>query len=111
MSGDLSYLDIGIAGELNSEDPFDNAGQLLKEVTGFTDDRVQGELNWYSQERGYPLCYLTGNHLVWQLKEDFKNKFQASYKNEQELDLDFHTQFLSAGNMPVSLLRECLLGA
>ena len=111
MSGDISYLDIGLVKNFESDDPFVNAGQLLKEVTGFTDDRVQGELNWYSQERGYPLCYLTGNHLVWKLKEDFKNKFSDQYKTEQELDLDFHTKFLSAGNMPVSLLRDFLFNS
>ena len=42
----------------------------VNEATGFTDGRVQAELNWYSSEQGYPLSYLTGNRLVWQLKED-----------------------------------------
>ncbi|MCJ8300888.1 MAG: DUF885 domain-containing protein, partial [Pseudomonadales bacterium] len=70
MSGDKKYLDIGYPLEFAANDVFVNAGKLLKAVTGFTDGRVTAELNWYSQERGYPLCYLVGNHLVWQLKQE-----------------------------------------
>ena len=108
MSGDKKYLDIGIDGNFNSDDPFANAGALLKEVTGFVDDRIEGELNWYSQERGYPLSYLTGNFLVWELKKKFQNKYKENL-SQPEIDLKFHEAFLKAGNMPVSLLEKILL--
>jgi len=97
MSGDKKYLDIGIDCDLSSDDVFVNAAHLLKAVTGFVDGRVQAELNWYSQERGYPLSYLTGNYLVWKLKDKVKDKMS---------DKEFHTKFLQAGNMPVSLLEK-----
>lgn len=108
MSGDKKYLDIGVDCDLSSDDPFVCAGNLLQAITGFVDGRVQGELNWYSQERGYPLSYLTGNHLVWELKKKFV-KLKKDSMTEEEIDLEFHTKFLEAGNMPVSILEKIIL--
>lgn len=103
MSGDSQYLNIGVDVDTTSGDPFVAAGNLLKEVTGFTAARVQAELNWYSQERGYPLSYLAGNHLVWKLKKDVIRHLE--HLSVQEVDRVFHSAFLAAGNMPVSHLR------
>ncbi len=105
MSGEVEYLDIGLGLRYDSDDVFANAAKLLKEVTGFTDGRVQAELNWYSYERGYPLSYLTGNRLVWELKNDLKAA-QKGKMERLELDRTFHKIFLEAGNVPVALLRE-----
>ena len=105
MSGEIQYLDIGLGLRYDSDDVFANAAKLLKEVTGFTDGRVRAELNWYSVERGYPLSYLTGNRLVWELKRDIiaaqNGKMEAF-----ELDRMFHKIFLEAGNIPVVFLRD-----
>ncbi len=104
MTGDTSYLDIGYDVSTDSEDPFVNAASLLIAATGFTPGRAQSELNWYSQERGYPLSYLVGNRLVWDLKRDFmaatKDKLSAL-----EQDREFHRIYLESGNMPVAKLR------
>tara|TARA_B100000809_G_scaffold258190_1_gene300993 strand:+ start:3421 stop:5124 length:1704 start_codon:yes stop_codon:yes gene_type:complete len=105
MSGDKQFLNVGLELEFNANDPFENAALLLQTATGFTDGRVQAELNWYSTEQGYPLSYLTGNRMVWQLKSDLQtaNKKQLS---QAELDQEFHRIYLQSGCMPVSLLRE-----
>ncbi len=105
MSGDKKYLDIGYPLQFASDDVFVNAAKLLKAVTGFSDGRVDAELNWYSQERGYPLCYLVGNHLVWELKQDLI-KAQADKLTALEIDKLFHRVYLRSGNMPVAMLRE-----
>lgn len=105
MTGDIKYLDVGIEVDLSSEDPFVNAGKLLQKVTGFVSGRVQAELNWYSQERGYPLCYLTGNKLVWELKADMI-KAQKGKMEGLELDKVFHSIYLQSGNMPITFLRK-----
>lgn len=105
MSGDRSYLDIGVAWDGVSPDPFVCAGSLLEKVTGFAPARVQAELNWYSQERGYPLSYLTGNHLVWTLKKDFEASTGQTLDRTAK-DQQFHRIFLEAGNMPVRFLRR-----
>lgn len=105
MTGDPSYLEVGIeVGELG-DDPFANAALLLTEVTGFTPGRTQGELNWYSQSRGYPLSYLTGNRLVWQLKQDVEAA-QKGKLSGIELDRVFHQAYLAAGGMPLTYLRK-----
>ncbi|MEJ2518239.1 MAG: DUF885 family protein, partial [Methyloceanibacter sp.] len=105
MTGDSRYLNVGLDLEFDSADPFENAARLLKTATGFTDGRVQAELNWYSTEQGYPLSYLTGNRMVWELKADLQN---ANPKRLSSVDLDreFHRIYLQSGCMPVASLRE-----
>lgn len=105
MTGDIGYLDVGINVDASSENPFVNAGRLLQKVTGYVSSRVQAELNWYSQERGYPLCYLAGNQLVWELKADMI-KAQKGKLEGLELDKVFHSTYLQSGNMPLSFLRK-----
>ena len=105
MTGDRGYLDIGVDCDLSSDDPFEAAGNLLAVVTGFTPEHVRGELNWYSQERGYPLSYLAGNHLAWALKNDVIETNRGQLE-ERDLDRVFHDTYLAAGNMPMSFLRR-----
>ena len=95
MSGEKDYLEVGIDADISSDDPFESAGQLLQAVTGFVPDRVQGELNWYSQESGYPLSYLVGNHLMLTLKSKYLRKVADD-------DFSFHKFILSQGKMPLS---------
>ncbi len=104
MTSNKDYLNVGLDLTFDSDDVFVNAAKLLKEATGFTDGRVQAELNWYSTEQSYPLSYLTGNQMVWTLKQDIQavNKKGLS---ELELDQKFHEVYLSSGCMPVQSLR------
>lgn len=102
MTGERQFLELDGFTVPQSNDPFVMAGALLKSVTGFVDGRVQAELNWYSKERGYPLSYLTGNHLMWTLKADYVAKHGAGRTTDQS----FHQAVLSSGNMPLHLLRE-----
>lgn len=105
MTGDRSFLDVGVQADITPEDPFEAAGNLLAAVTGFTPGRVQSELSWYSMERGYPLSYLAGNDAVWALKRDL-TEAQRGRLEGLELDRTFHRRFLEAGNVPVSFLRR-----
>jgi uncharacterized protein (DUF885 family) len=109
MSGNKKYLDLGYELDFNSEDPFVNAAKLLKHQTGFVDARVEAEINWYSQERGYPLSYLTGNYLVWELKKKFSDLYKSKVNSSIEVDREFHKRFLTAGNMPISVLEKIVL--
>ncbi len=112
MTGKREFLDVGVLPleELDAKDPFVAAGKLLERVTGFVPGRVQAELNWYSQERGYPLSYLTGNHLTWALKRDMINTQKTRPASERleglALDRRFHKVFLESGNMPLRYLRR-----
>ncbi len=105
MTREKSYLDVGLDLKFDSEDVFENAAKLLKTATGFTDGRVQAELNWYSTEQSYPLSYLTGNRMVWQLKTDIKAANKKGL-NILELDQAFHDVYLTSGCMPVESLRS-----
>jgi hypothetical protein len=105
MTGEKALLDVGVDADISSDDPFEAAGNLLAAVTGFVPGRVKAELNWYSQEPGYPLSYLTGNHLVWQLKRDVAAALSGQLTG-LALDRRFHATYLNAGNMPVRFLRR-----
>ncbi len=94
MTGDIKYLDLNLGLSFESSDPFENAKKLLIHITGFSSTRADGELNWYSMERGYPMTYLVGNHLLLSLKA--KTKLS---------DLEFHQIILECGNIPLSLLN------
>mgnify|MGYP000403611697 CR=1 FL=1 len=105
MTGDRDYLEVGVDFDRDAEAPFGLAGSLLQAVTGFTPGRVEAELNWYSQERAYPLSYLAGNRMVWALKRDLEAA-QAGLRSQDEIDRLFHTTYLQEGNMPVAFLRR-----
>lgn len=105
MTGERDYLDIGYDVTFDGDDPFEDAARLLIAATGFTPGRAQSELNWYSQERGYPLSYLVGNRLVWDLKRDFQ-RTTADTLSAPEQDREFHRIYLQSGNMPVAKLRS-----
>lgn len=107
MTGDVNYLDVGIPFGPAGSDPFINAAALLRQVTGFTPGRAQAELNWYSQERGYPLSYLAGNQQVWQLKKDVAAA-QSGKLSGLALDRAFHRAYLAAGGMPLPYLRKVM---
>jgi hypothetical protein len=106
MTGDRKYLDVGIDCDITSDDPFVAAGNLLQAVTGFVPERVQNELNWYSQARGYPLSYLVGNRLVWGLKKDVKDNRTKTGVEEIDIDRELHSVYQESGNMPVSYQRR-----
>lgn len=105
MTGNVKYLNVGVDLDFDSEDPFENAGKLLQTVTGFTEGRTQAELNWYSSEQGYPLSYLTGNHLIWNLKGEIE-KLNKKGLSKAELDKEFHRIYLTSGCMPLNTLRS-----
>lgn len=105
MSGDKKYLDVGVDCNTGDSDPFVAAGSLLQAVTGFVNERVQAELNWYSQERCYPLSYLTGNHTVWALKRRMADENTLGLSGV-DLDREFHRVYLESGNMPTSYLER-----
>lgn len=114
MTGERDFLEVGLPLPTDQQDPFILAGSLLQQVTGFTEARVQAELNWYSQERGYPLSYLVGNHLATQLLKDVRAhaaapNLGAGQQDELSADRLFFDRYLQSGNMPLSQLRRSFI--
>lgn len=108
MTGNKDYLDVGLDLQFESKDVFENAAKLLKKATGFTDGRVQAELNWYSTEQGYPLSYLTGNRMVWEMKTEIVSK-NLKGLDPSSLDQHFHQIYLRSGCMPVESLKKVFM--
>ena len=99
MTGRLDCLRLDGFEPEDGADVFRNAGRLLQSVTGFVPERINAELSWYSKERGYPLSYLTGNHLMWQLKR----RHDALERPSLAHDSKFFEFVLQGGNMPLAL--------
>lgn len=110
MTGDKGFLEVGVPCDLSSDDPFVAAANLLAAVTGFVPGRVQGELNWYSAERGYPLSYLTGNRMTWALKRRVTDANRGRLDG-LALDRAFHDVFLRSGNMPLAWMDRVMARA
>jgi uncharacterized protein (DUF885 family) len=98
LTSDEKYLKLSDNFEVSGDSVFDKAKSLLIEATGFSSARADGELNWYSKERGYPMCYLVGNRMVWKLKSDMKE-----CDNKDKL---FHKTYLESGVLTLPLLRK-----
>ncbi len=102
MTNNSKYLNV-IEGFIpDGENPFQKAKSLLRKATKFTETRAEGELNWYSERRGYPMCYLVGNKLVSQLQKDVLKKFE----NKEDGLRIFHKTYLNEGIMPINFLRR-----
>lgn len=107
MTGDENYINVISDFEIKGESMFDKAKCLLQRATGFTDARCEGELNWYSKERGYPMCYLLGNIMTNNLKNEIiKSNPNLSFREASKL---FHKTYLEEGVMPHGFLREVLI--
>jgi uncharacterized protein (DUF885 family) len=104
MTGMDSYLNVIDNFTPRGDTPFARAKSLLIKATGFTDARSEGELNWYSRERGYPMCYLMGNRMVHDLKADLL----TSLGDAGQANRIFHEQYLQQGTMTIPLLRKVL---
>ena len=105
MTGRLDCLRLDGFEPEPAADVFTNAGRLLHSVTGFVAERINAELSWYSKERGYPLSYLTGNHLMWQLKRHHEALSEPALKSDRM----FFELILKGGNMPLSLAKKRLI--
>jgi len=104
MSGDENYLNIIENFTPTGNTKFEKAKSLLKKATGFTDARCEGELNWYSRERGYPMVYLIGNQELYKLK----NEILSKSSNKVDSTKKFHSIYLKEGTMPLHYLKKIL---
>lgn len=102
MSWNDKYLNIIEWYKPQWSNEFEKAKDLLIKVTNFSSARAEWELNWYSQERWYPMCYLVWNKLTWELQKYVLWKFQD--KN-QWLKF-FHKTYLQEWNLPLNLLKK-----
>jgi uncharacterized protein (DUF885 family) len=80
---------------------FDDAVKILVEETGMSEDAAKAEVNWYTQEPGYPLSYLLGKHLLLKLKEEVQQQM-----GDQFDERFFNDTITANGYLPISLLRQ-----
>lgn len=74
------------------------AQRLLVDNLGFSSQRAEGEINWYSQRPGYPMGYLLGKLEILKLRKRFK-KYSLR---------EFHDRLLGCGSIPPALSQEGL---
>jgi uncharacterized protein (DUF885 family) len=77
------------------------AMQLLMDGVGFTRERAETELNWYTQSPGVPMSYMLGKRETIALKERFMKLPGADTRR-------FHRWLLSFGSVPPRWLHAYL---
>jgi hypothetical protein len=80
---------------------FDEAVTMLVDEAGMSKEAATAEVRWYTKSPGYPLSYLTGKHLILQLREEIKSKMGARFTEKF-----FHDTITANGYLPITLLRE-----
>ena len=80
---------------------FDEAVEFLVEECGFERPGAVAEVKRYSTTPAYPLSYLTGKHLILQLRKDVKKGLGRQYS-----DKFFHDTYLYAGSIPMKYMRR-----
>jgi len=66
---------------------FEDAVNILVEETGMSEDAAKTEVNWYTQEPGYPLSYLLGKHMILKLKEEVKQQMGGKFMKGSSMTL------------------------
>jgi uncharacterized protein (DUF885 family) len=80
---------------------FDQAVDFLLENVGMERPSAEAEVRRYTMYPAYQLCYLIGRHLIMELRDYVKERMGDKYDEEF-----FHNTFLSAGSIPVFLIRQ-----
>ncbi len=80
---------------------FNEAVDMLMKEAGLSKEGAVAEVRRYTQTPSYALSYLTGKHLILQLREEVKRKMGRKY-NERF----FHDTITANGYLPISLLRK-----
>lgn len=86
-------IDIGLqTGELD----FEAAVRVLVNEGHTSEERARGEIGWYSFSPGYPLGYLTGKLLLWDLRRAVEREEGGGFDAAA-----FHAKILEGGTMPI----------
>ncbi len=80
----------------------DDAVAMLRTEVGFTPQRAQTELNWYTQSPGTPMSYLLGKGKTLELRERYRTAHAGSSLK------DFHGWLLSHGSIPQTWLLDVM---
>lgn len=80
---------------------YDQGVQMLMQQARLPEPAARAELNRYTQSPGYQLSYLTGKHLILELKKAVKAREKHRFS-----EYDFHNRLLRAGSIPISIIRK-----
>ncbi|HEX7878797.1 MAG TPA: DUF885 domain-containing protein [Candidatus Eisenbacteria bacterium] len=86
----------------SGEMTIDEAKAMLQQEVGFTPQRAQAELNWYTQSPGTPMSYLLGKGKTLALREAWMSKNQGGTLKQ------FHKWMLTQGSVPQGWLMEAM---
>ncbi len=79
---------------------FDEAVEMLVKEAGMERPGAVAEVKRYTYTPAYPLSYLTGKHLILQLRKEVRRGLGTQYS-----DKFFHDTYLYAGSIPLTHMR------
>lgn len=83
----------------------DEAAHTLRDVAGLETPTARGEALRYARTATQPMSYAVGKHEILRLRDDYRRLRGGAFTLQE-----FHDRLLSLGSIPVSLIRERLLG-
>jgi uncharacterized protein (DUF885 family) len=95
-------IDVGLQTEGMS---LEQAAGMLQEVARIEPPAARGEVLRYTRSATQPMSYAVGKHEILRLREDERRSRGPAFSLR-----DFHDRLLRYGSIPVSLIRERLLG-
>ena len=84
---------------------FDQAVKMLTDEVHLERQLALSEVKRYTMSPTQPLAYMVGRQLIFRLREDVKKREGAKFSLEK-----FHSDLLSRGTVPPSLLAREMLG-
>ena len=103
LTGDRKYLNNSLGVMADDKNLLSAAKQLYKGITGFSDQRVKAEVEFFSSMGIYPTLYLVGNHLFRKMEREAKLKQGKDFTIPK-----FYEAVLQEGNMPLYYMEEAL---
>ena len=64
---------------------------------------ARGDVQGFSRTPGYPICYLIGRHMVFELRRELENKLGSKFELKR-----FHDLLAANGNLPFYLARRAV---
>ncbi|HKN47923.1 MAG TPA: DUF885 domain-containing protein, partial [Candidatus Polarisedimenticolia bacterium] len=83
----------------------DAAVAMLHDVARLETSSARGEVLRYTRTPTQPMSYAAGKHAILDLREAYRRRRGAAFRLQE-----FHDRFLSYGSIPVTMIRERMLG-
>jgi len=103
MTGDKSYLNNELRVNVVANDLIDASKEFYGSITGFSEERVRGDVELFSSKGTYAALYLVGSHLIRDMENRGRSRLGESFNR-----IEFLESLLQEGMVPLSYAKRAL---